>query len=417
MENARKRFYNAGFIVFVIAIASFILWLLSTVKVIITLLIASVFLAYILLPMVRFFENPIIFKLPEKFTLLKKEIPLFRDSKKLTIRKKGFSRIVSVIAVYLVLALIIGILTSFVVPNLITEFNNFISNFPTLKIKMQERIDQWNLWLQPKLPDNYKDIIPRTVSKYSGEFEKYIYMGAQYTFLIAHKILSTALAVFIIPIFTFYILMDTESFKKAFTLCIPRRHREQVLTIAGKIDQMLGRYIRGQIVVSCFIAVAITIALLFLGIDYAFLIGLLSGLVNFIPYLGVVISLIPAMILALISKGLLWALLVFVVLQLIQQLEGQIISPAVMGEAVGLPPLIIILALIIGGQTMGLVGMLIAIPLVATIKVIFGHFIEEDSETPDKKASDGPVEDRPDAVSGDLEHISDSPDGADVVGV
>lgn len=374
LQKSKKRFYDIGFLFILILIFSLVIWLLSQIQSIVAILVASIFVAYILLPIVRFFENPIALRIPEKLKILKKEIRLGKKEKRITIRKKGFKRIVSVIIVYLIVALFIFILMSFVIPNLTNEFNKFVKNFPVLSQKILRMLNNFNNWLKPRLPVNARDIVPRTIHKITAEMETYVYEGAQYTLLIVQKVLSATLAFMVIPLFTFYILIDVEWFKKTFKKLIPQSRKKEITGLMSRIDDMLGRFIRGQIVVSLFIAFAITIALVILDIDYAFLIGLLSGIVNFIPYLGVIIGLVPAIALALIYKGFWWAVLVTGVLVAIQQLEGQVISPAIMGEAVGLPPLVIILAIIIGGQLMGFLGMLIAIPTVAILKVVLDYY-------------------------------------------
>lgn len=381
LQKSKKRFFDIGFLFILILIFSLVIWLLSQIQSIVAILVASIFVAYVLLPIVRFFENPIVLRIPEKLKILKKEIKLGKKEKRITIRKKGFRRIVSVIIVYLILALLIFILMSFVIPNLTNEFNKFVKNFPVLSQKILKMLNNFNDRLKPRLPANARDIVPRTIQKITAEMETYVYEGAQYTLLIVQKVLSATLAFMVIPLFTFYILIDVEWFKKTFKKLIPRRRKKEIMGLMSRIDDMLGRFIRGQIIVSLFIAFAITIALVILDIDYAFLIGLLSGIVNFIPYLGVIIGLVPAIALALIYKGFWWAVLVAGVLVAIQQLEGQVISPAIMGEAVGLPPLVIILAIIIGGQLMGFLGMLIAIPTVAILKVVLDYYtVNRDKE-------------------------------------
>ncbi|MCD4786191.1 MAG: AI-2E family transporter [Candidatus Eremiobacteraeota bacterium] len=391
-EKSKKRFFDVGYLFILILIFGIILWLLSQIQSIVAILVVSIFMAYILFPIVRFFENPIVLRIPEKLKILKKEIKLGKEEKRITIRKKGFKKIVSVIIVYLIVALLIFILMSFVIPNLTKEFNKFVQNFPALSQKIMRMLNNFNDRLSPRLPESARDIVPRTIKKITAEMEIYVYEGAQYTLLIAQRVLSTTLAFLVIPIFTFYILIDLEWFKKIFYKLIPQRRKEEITGLMSRIDNMLGSFIRGQIIVSLFIAFAITIALLILDIDYAFLIGLLSGIVNFIPYLGVIIGLIPAIALALIYKGFWWAVLVTCVLIAIQQLEGQVISPAIMGEAVGLPPLVIILAIVVGGQVMGFLGMLIAIPTVAILKVILDYYTEGKNKAEKKEMQEDIME-------------------------
>ncbi len=374
LDAAKIRFFNTGYIVLLIIILSIVLWLMSLVQATVVLIIASVFLAYLLLPVVRFFENPIYLVLPEAITIMKKKFTIQKQEKKYCIRKKGFNRFASVIIVYLLMALALFIVLSFIIPNVIQEANKFQVMFPNLSEAFLKILDNFNEWLKPRLPDSARDIVPRTIAKLSSEMEKYIYQGAQYTFVIIQKILSATLAFIVIPLFTFYILLDLDWFKDMYRKIIPAHRKAEIIGLMTEIDSMLGRYIRGQILVSIILAIVITIALMTLGIEYSFLIGMLSGAVNFIPYLGVVIGLVPAVLLALIYKGFWWAVLVALVLVVIQQLEGQVLSPAIIGEALGLPALVIIISIIIGGQLLGLPGMLIAIPLVASLKIIINYY-------------------------------------------
>lgn len=374
VEAARVRFFNTGYIVLLIIIFSLILWLMSLVQATVVLIIASVFLAYLLLPVVRFFENPINLKIPRVITIMKREFTLGKQDKNICIRKKGFKRFPAVILVYFIMALIVFAVLSFIIPNVIQEFNKFQVMFPNLSDAFLRILDNFSEWLKPRLPDSARDIVPRTIAKFTLEIEKYVYQGAHYTFVFIQKILSATLAFIVVPLFTFYILIDLEWFKNMYRKIIPTHRKAEIMGLMSEIDRMLGRYIRGQILVSMILALVITIALMVLRVEYAFLIGMLSGAVNFIPYLGVIIGLVPAVILALIYKGFWWAVLVALVLILIQQLEGQVLSPAIIGEALGLPALVIIISIIIGGQLLGLPGMLIAIPLVASLKIMINYY-------------------------------------------
>jgi len=376
LDRIQKKFYYTGYLLFLCALIYIGVKLLSFIQDILLILIASIFFAYILLPVVNFFEKPITLKIPHKIHIFKKELSLLKKPVNVTIREKGFSRLASVFIVYVILLMIFVVILSYVVPNIRAEFSELVNNFPSLVIKFREIVDKSIKWLEPRLPENLKNIVPKAIEKYSTRLEEFTYKAATYTFNIAHKIVSIAISILLVPIFTFYILMDLEHFKSSFYLLVPENHREEITSILKEIDHIIGRYIRGQIFVSLFIFAAITIALLILGIDYAFLIGLISGIVNIIPYLGVIISLAPAIILALISKGIFWAILTFLVLEGIQLLESQVISPSIMGEAMGLPPLVIILSLVIGAKLMGVMGALLAIPLAAIIRVIVRCFIK-----------------------------------------
>lgn len=376
LGSIQKKFYRAGYLVFLLILIYVGLKIIAEIQQLVIILIASIFLAYILIPLVKFFENPIKFKIPSRLKVFNKNLKLLDKEKTVVVREKGFRRLTSIIIVYLILLIILSVIYSFVAPKISSEYNNLVNNFPQLSQQATNKFNELVEWIEPRLPPRVREIITRTIAKFTAQVETYAYNVATYTFGIAQKVVSTALAILVIPIFTFYILMDLESFKRGFKAIIPEHRQEEISNLFHEIDRLMGRYVRGQILISFLLFVMITIVLLILDIDYAFLIGLLSGIVNIIPYLGVIIGMVPAILLALIGKGLIWAILVFAVLEAIQMLESQLISPAIMGEAVGLPPLLVILAIVIGGQLLGIIGMLIAIPIAAIIRVIFQYYIE-----------------------------------------
>lgn len=380
LDQIRYKFYLTGYVLLLGIITAVILWLLSHVQALVIMLVASILLAYLLFPVVNFMGNPIKIEIPESITILKRKLRLFKSKKSLNVREKGFSRIISILLVYVLLFMIVLVLTSFVFPKVAQEFNEFVYNIPTFADKAEEWVHGFNERLEPYFPGQAKNIIPNAIQKFTDEIETYTYTAVTYTFTFVRQIFSTLLAIVIIPVFTFYILLDLERLKAAFQACIPDNRKDEIMGLMRAIDNVIGRYIRGQIVVSLFVAVAISIALIFMKINYALLIGIISGAVNFIPYLGVVISFVPAAIIAYVNHSFLWALLVIAVLVIIQQVEGQVVSPSVMGEAVGLPPIVIIIAIIIGGQLMGLLGMLIAIPVAAIARAAVIYYYNLNAE-------------------------------------
>jgi len=377
LESIKYKFYYAGYVVFLGIIAAVLLWLLSKIQIVVVLLIGSIFLAYLLFPMVNFFEKPIELIIPSSVRILKRNVKTGLKEKKIMLRKTGFKRPAAIVLVYLFWFLFIVVGISIFIPNVAYESKVFINNLPALGEKFDKGFDAFIASIEPKLPEGARGFIPQLIQKITDEMEKYTYQTAAYVFSLVQKLFSALFAVIIIPIFTFYILLDVEKFKSAFERILPNEKRDEIMGLMRKIDKVIGIYIRGQIVVGIFIAIAVTVALFICDVEYAFLIGLISGAVNFIPYLGVIICIVPSVLLALIGKGIMQAIVVAALLLFIQQLEGQIISPAVMGEALGLPPLIIIMALIIGGQSLGLLGMLIAVPLSAIIKVTYNYYNPE----------------------------------------
>jgi predicted PurR-regulated permease PerM len=363
---------------------------MSHITHVVVILVSSIFLAYLLLPLVRFFENPIKIVIPAKIVFFRSlKFNLIREERCFNIKRKKWGRTVSIGVVYFILALFIATILAFVIPKATDEFNKFSASIPSLTQGIKQHIDEGIKWLEPKLPPGTADALPRTLQSITLQVESYTVSAISHTFTLARTVFSTAFTMIIIPLFTFYILMDVEIFKRAFMALIPKEKKEEAIGLLQEVDVMLGRYIRGQILICIVIGISITIALTAMGIEFSLLIGIFSGIVEVIPYLGVIIGMIPALLIALFTKGFWYALLLVVVLEAIHWTEGHIIVPAIMGHSVGLPPLVVIVALFIGGETMGLLGMFIAIPVAAIIRVVFNYYLRiyeaKHKETEEKK--------------------------------
>jgi predicted PurR-regulated permease PerM len=174
----------------------------------------------------------------------------------------------------------------------------------------------------------------------------------------------------IIPIYLFYLLVDMPLLVAWIKELPPERFRAQLEILATEINTVLSGFIRGQLLVCAILAVLYSIGLWIIGIDLAVAIGTLAGAAFIIPYVGTVIGIVLSMLMALLKfHDLLHPMLCLGWFLIVQALEGMYITPKVVGDTVGLHPLIAIIALLIGGQLMGISGMLLAIPMAAVAKV------------------------------------------------
>ena len=141
--------------------------------------------------------------------------------------------------------------------------------------------------------------------------------------------------------------------------------------MAGEYDRLLSRYLRGQVTVALLLGVMTTFGLLAFRFPNAILLGVVVAVFSVVPYLGLVLSLIPALFIALVSGNVGWSLLaIAVVYGGSQALEGTVISPRIVGESVGLHPVLVVLALAVSGFFLGFVGLLIAVPLAVGVKLL-----------------------------------------------
>ena len=183
--------------------------------------------------------------------------------------------------------------------------------------------------------------------------------------------------VFLTPILTFYLLRDYDGILARLRGLLPRSREAGVVEFAREYDVLLSRYLRGQLTVALIIGVLTGTLLLVVQFPYASLLGALAGVMGLIPFLGLVLSIIPAVIIALVSGSVLWSLAkVAFVYGLVQILDSGIISPRVVGDSVGLHPVWIVLALSVGGFFFGFVGLLISVPAAVGVKLVMVRGLE-----------------------------------------
>lgn len=195
-------------------------------------------------------------------------------------------------------------------------------------------------------------------------------------------ILSTTLAVFggitsfvIGAVLVFYLLLAKNEITEGILTFIPKKNRAVVQRVGKEIIAKLGAWARGQFVLSVIVGLVSGVALKIIGVPYALILGIVAGLTEFIPTVGPIIGAIPAILIAL-GVSPIKAIIVVIVYILIQQLESNILVPNVMKKAVGINPAIIIIAILIGAELGGVVGMILAVPVAAIIAIIMREWKE-----------------------------------------
>ncbi len=187
------------------------------------------------------------------------------------------------------------------------------------------------------------------------------------------SVMGVMLALFnlvIIPVATFYLLKDFDIITEKITVRVPPRSRDRFVGFFKKIDTVLNAFFRGQFTVALVMALILATGLFFIGSPMGVLIGLLAGLSNIVPYLPIVVGLLPALILTYLQfTDLLHPLLVLLLFGGAQAFEGLILTPRILEKAVGLHPVAIMAALLIGGHFFGFLGVLLAVPAAAALKV------------------------------------------------
>lgn len=172
------------------------------------------------------------------------------------------------------------------------------------------------------------------------------------------------------PIIIYYFLCDSENMINKSLIIFPPESRNVIKKIIEDIDKVLGKYIISQLILCGFITIATFFILIFLKVDFPLILALINGIFNIIPYFGPIFGVIPAIFIGLLisPKTALYVVLCFFVLQ---QVEGDILSPKIIGDSISMHPLTVIILLLIGGSVGGILGMILAVPLGVMIKVIY----------------------------------------------
>ncbi|MED4603546.1 AI-2E family transporter [Paenibacillus validus] len=281
----------------------------------------------------------------------------------------GARKVPRTIAVLLIYALFIMSMTVIlmnVIPMLVRQLAELNEHMPDVSFKAQSLVDDLN-GLQ-FLPDSVRIGIHQSLAKLEDGISLAI---ADYINGIGNTI-NKLFMIFIIPFVAFYILKDFQLIEKTTLAIVPRTHRKEIVSMLTDIDTALGNYIRGQFTVCLIVGLLAYIGYWAIGIPYALLLASVVAVFNIIPYLGPFLGAAPALIVAsTISIKML--LLVIVVNTVCQILEGNVISPQVVGRSLNMHPLFIMFALLVGGEVAGVVGLILAVPFFAVIKVILQH--------------------------------------------
>jgi len=290
------------------------------------------------------------------------------------LERKGAARIPSILTVFTAaLVLCAGVAVFFAV-SLGNEFSAIQLNLPAYARHLYEIVPAMvKSHLGIETPDKLAlrlDEIVAQARSVAPDIVKPLLNLLQNAFSSTIAFILALLGYFIIPVYLFYLLADLPRLKEFVQSFIPERHRGVYNEKLGEIDAVLSGFIRGQLSVCAILAVLYSIGLYFIGIDLAIAIGTLAGITFIIPYVGTIIGICLSVAMALLKfHDMLHPALCLGWFCLVQTLEGTVITPKVVGDTVGLHPLVAIIALLIGGQMFGIMGMLLAVPATAVLQV------------------------------------------------
>src|SRR5699024_9866975 len=220
-------------------------------------------------------------------------------------------------------------------------------------------------------PASLKHLVSENWSSASG----IVSLALKKAFSSGTALLALGMHLLLVPVIMFYLLRDWDRMVAWIHDQVPRRHVATIDELAGETDNVLGQFIRGQLSVMIVLGLIYVVGLWLVGLDLALVIGVIAGLVSFVPYLGVIVGLLLSSVAVLVQTGaffpLIWVALIFGFGQIMEQI---VLQPLLVGDAIGLHPVWVIFAVLAGGQLFGFIGVLLALPAAAAIAVLVRHF-------------------------------------------
>ena len=283
-------------------------------------------------------------------------------------------RTVNIVIVMVVLLALVVLFLLIVVPIALDQSKVLAKRIPDYQLQLKTYIESVLLSIKSQYPHDF-DVVwqklstilqqqaPRLLDPL-GRFFSRMFSG------IINFILGL-LNIIIIPVMTFYFLREFDNMNKGVVSLVPKRYLPSFMEIIKEIDSVLGNFLRGQLTVALILAALYIIGLSIVGVPMAYVIGFIAGLANMVPYLGLIVGLLPAIIFTLVEHQSIYSVLgVVAVFAIAHAIEGTLVSPRIIGGRVKLHPLVVMSAVIIGGSLFGFAGLVIAVPVTAVLMVL-----------------------------------------------
>ena len=280
--------------------------------------------------------------------------------------KRKVPRTLAVLLVYIILLSLVGLIVILIVPPLTTQFQQLTDNLPSYwerlnSLGAEDLLAKYDL---SSLQNNFKAI--------GTNLTEGIFAGLG-------GIFGGVVSFFLVLVLTFYMVVEEKDLKGVARLLIPARYQPYLFQLAARMKEKMSAWLKGQLILCLIIGLAVFAGLSILGVKYALVLGLIAGFLEIIPYVGPWIAAIFAVFIALGQSPML-ALFVLIMFAVIQWSENNILAPKVMQKAVGLNPIISILAIITGAKIAGFLGVLFAIPIASALSILLQDFFNKDEE-------------------------------------
>ncbi len=284
-------------------------------------------------------------------------------------------RTAAVVVVFVAMTLILAVILLLLIPLLEHQVGRLLASLPQYAEWFRRVLVPWlneRFGLQPEIFE---------LDKIDEVFKSHWRQAGGVVAAVAGSLSRSGMAVaewlmnlILIPVVAFYLLRDWDHLIAKTRDLLPKRIEPTVASLTSEADTVLGAFLRGQFSVMVALGSIYSLGLWFIGLDLALLIGMVAGLISFIPYLGSIVGLFAACIAAVVQFQDVWSILpVLVVFAVGQTLEGMLLTPWLVGDRVGLHPVAVIFSVLAGGQIFGFVGILLALPVASVIMVLMRH--------------------------------------------
>ncbi|HET7578714.1 MAG TPA: AI-2E family transporter [Bacillales bacterium] len=274
------------------------------------------------------------------------------------------------LAILIIFLVIAGILTmgiNLLVPVIQVQFKRLVNNVPAMVDTIENWVDYWKA-NQNSIPD----FVVKAVNNAGNHLQQIFSSAGSSVGDFLGSIFDFVFSIVVVPFVLFYLLNDREKFTPSVVRFFPKSQQKEMRSVLADMDTALASYIQGQLIVSSCVGVVLLIGYFIIGLHYALLLALFGMVMTVVPFLGAIISVIPAIIAAFLQDPIM-VIYVIIVMIAAHQIESNFISPQVMGRQLNVHPLTIILLILVGGNLAGLVGLLLIIPTYAVLKVIVQH--------------------------------------------
>ncbi|MFC0525044.1 AI-2E family transporter [Pontibacillus salicampi] len=284
-------------------------------------------------------------------------------------------RWISIIFVFLLLIGVGFLIVRFIAPIAQEQFSRFYDNLPGMINEVEKLI---NLWQnnQSVIPEEFMSEIKSAQEQLTGSIKDVTLGFTDFLINTIAQVIQFLFLLILVPFFLFFMLKDGERMEPFITQFFEDKKAKSLRLLLSRIDHTLSSFIQGQLTVSVIVGILLFIGYVIIGLDYSLTLALFGMMTNVIPFAGPYLAVIPAILVALFQEPtmVLWVIIIMIIAQ---QIEGNFVSPNVMGKALSLHPLTIITLILAAGSIAGFLGLLFVIPFYAVVKTIINHFYTE----------------------------------------